>query len=201
MVIHPPLVFLAYSLCIALAATSLAILQYGDDADIDKRMLHQTRPGLLIATLGIGLGGLWAYMVLDWGGYWAWDPVETGSFLPWLALVLMGHLRTRPGKTSTLMWTGLGLATGALALFATLVTRAGGVWAASVHTFVIGDTDGAPPTDVFGRMMILKDRAEGVEIVSYVLLILLLSGVFIRAAQGQHVDPSRTCSSFLLSVL
>jgi len=189
MVIHPPLVFLAYSLCIALAATSLAILQYGDDADIDKRMLHQTRPGLLIATLGIGLGGLWAYMVLDWGGYWAWDPVETGSFLPWLALVLMGHLRTRPGKTSTLMWTGLGLATGALALFATLVTRAGGVWAASVHTFVIGDADGAPPTDVFSRMMVLKDRAEGVEIVTYVLLILLLSGVFIRAAQGATRRP------------
>ena len=189
MVIHPPLVFLAYSLCIALAATSLAILQYGDDTEIDKRMLHQTRPGLLIATLGIGLGGLWAYMVLDWGGYWAWDPVETGSFLPWLALVLMGHLRTRPGKTSTLMWTGLGLATGALALFATLVTRAGGVWAASVHTFVIGDADGAPPTDVFSRMMVLKDRAEGVEIVTYVLLILLLSGVFIRAAQGATRRP------------
>ena len=188
MVIHPPLVFLAYSLCIALAATSLAILQYGDDSEIDKRMLHQTRPGLLIATLGIGLGGLWAYMVLDWGGYWAWDPVETGSFLPWLALVLMGHLRTRPGKTSTLMWTGLGLATGALALFATLVTRAGGVWAASVHTFVVS-ADGTPPTDVFGRMMVLKDRAEGVEIVSYVLLILLLSGVFIRAAQGNTQRP------------
>ena len=188
MVIHPPLVFLAYSLCIALAATSLAILQYGDDADIDKRMLHQTRPGLLIATLGIGLGGLWAYMVLDWGGYWAWDPVETGSLLPWLALVLMGHLRTRPGKTSTLMWTGLGLATGALALFATLVTRAGGVWAASVHTFVVS-ADGTPPTNVFDRMMILKGRAEGVEIVSYVLLILLLSGVFIRAAQGTTRRP------------
>ena len=188
MVIHPPLVFLAYSLCIALAATSLAILQYGDDAEIDKRMLHQTRPGLLIATLGIGLGGLWAYMVLDWGGYWAWDPVETGSLLPWLALVLMGHLRTRPGKTSTLMWTGLGLATGALALFATLVTRAGGVWAASVHTFVVS-ADGTPPTNVFDRMMILKGRAEGVEIVSYVLLILLLSGVFIRAAQGTTRRP------------
>ena len=118
----------------------------------------------------------------------AWDPVETGSFLPWLALVLMGHLRTRPGKTSTLMWTGLGLATGALALFATLVTRAGGVWAASVHTFVVS-ADGTPPTDVFGRMMVLKDRAEGVEIVSYVLLILLLSGVFIRAAQGTTRRP------------
>ena len=188
MVIHPPLVFLAYSLCIALAATSLAILQYGDDAEIDKRMLHQTRPGLLIATLGIGLCGLWAYTVRDCGGYWAWDPVETGSLLPWLALVLMGHLRTRPGKTSTLMWTGLGLATGALALFATLVTRAGGVWAASVHTFVVA-ADGTPPTNVFDRMMILKGRAEGVEIVSYVLLILLLSGVFIRAAQGTTRRP------------
>ena len=188
MVIHPPLVFLAYSLCIALAATSVSILQYGDDEDIDKRMLHQTRPGLLIATLGIGLGGLWAYMVLDWGGYWAWDPVETGSFLPWLALVLMGHLRTRPGKTSTLMWTGLGLAAGALALFATLVTRAGGVWAASVHTFVVKD-EGRPPTDVFSRMLLLKDEAEGVEIVSYVLVILLLCGVFIRATQGQVKRP------------
>ena len=198
MVIHPPLIFLAYSLCIALAATSLAILQYGDDTDIDKRMLHQTRPGLLIATLGIGLGGLWAYTVLDWGGYWAWDPVETGSFLPWLALVLMGHLRTRPGKTSTLMWTGLGLATGALALFATLVTRAGGVWAASVHTFVVS-AEGTPPTDVFGRMMILKDRVEGVEIVSYVLLILLLSGVFIRAAQGTTTRPFSNL--FLIPIL
>ena len=198
MVIHPPLVFLAYSLCIALAATSLAILQYRDDADIDKRMLHQTRPGLLIATLGIGLGGLWAYMVLDWGGYWAWDPVETGSFLPWLALVLMGHLRTRPGKTSTLMWTGLGLATGALALFATLVTRAGGVWAASVHTFVVS-ADGTPPTNVFDRMMVLKDRTEGVEIVSYVLLILLLSGVFLRAAQGSTRRPFTTL--FLIPIV
>ena len=109
----------------------------------------------------------------------------------------MGHLRTRPGKTSTLMWTGLGLATGALALFATLVTRAGGVWAASVHTFVVS-ADGTPPTDVFGRMMVLKDRAEGVEIVSYVLLILLLSGVFIRAAQGTTRRPFRIYSSSLL---
>jgi len=110
----------------------------------------------------------------------------------------MGHLRTRPGKTSTLMWTGLGLATGALALFATLVTRAGGVWAASVHTFVVS-AEGTPPTDVFGRMMVLKDRAEGVEIVSYVLLILLLSGVFIRAAQGATRRPFSNL--FLIPVL
>ena len=57
-------------------------------------------------------------------------------FLPWLLLsswVIFEHAR----ENIDLIWTGLGLATGALALFATLVTRAGGVWAASVHTFVV----------------------------------------------------------------
>ncbi|DAC61553.1 MAG TPA: hypothetical protein D7I03_00425, partial [Candidatus Poseidoniales archaeon] len=58
-----------------------------DTAGIDDRILTLARPGILVTTLGIGLGGLWAYLILDWGGYWAWDPVETGSFLPWLALV------------------------------------------------------------------------------------------------------------------
>ena len=47
------------------------------------------------------------------------------------------HLRTRPGKTSDHMWAGVAMASGALALFATMVTRAGGVWAVSVHTFVV----------------------------------------------------------------
>ena len=34
--------------------------------------------------LGIGLGAVWAYVVLGWGGYWAWDPVENASLIPWL---------------------------------------------------------------------------------------------------------------------
>ena len=61
--------------------------------------------------------------------------------------------------------------------------------------------DGTPPTDVFGRMMILKDRAEGVEIVSYVLLILLLSGVFIGLLKEQPDVHSRISFSYRLSVL
>ena len=44
--------------------------------------------GLLVAwiflSVGIVLGGWWAYEVLGWGGYWAWDPVENAS-LPALA--------------------------------------------------------------------------------------------------------------------
>ena len=102
MVIHPPLIFLGYSFCIHLSAVSISKLFTNSDKGIKQQILAITRPGLLILTLGIGLGGLWAYLILDWGGYWAWDPVETGSLLPWLALVGISHLRTRPGKTSNL---------------------------------------------------------------------------------------------------
>lgn len=43
-------------------------------------------------TLGIVLGGWWAYSELGWGGYWAWDPVENVSFIPWLSLTSFLHI-------------------------------------------------------------------------------------------------------------
>jgi cytochrome c-type biogenesis protein CcmF len=42
-------------------------------------------------TLGIVLGGWWAYEVLSWGGYWAWDPVENASLMPWLVATAFIH--------------------------------------------------------------------------------------------------------------
>ncbi len=188
MVIHPPLIFLAYSFCLHAAAIALSSM-FENAKGIEGRMLASVRPGLFVATLGIGLGGLWAYLILDWGGYWAWDPVETGSFLPWLALVFLSHMRTRPGKASDSAWIGGGLAAGGLALFATLVTRAGGVWASSVHTFVAAD-EGSAPTDAFSRMVLLKeDTFAGVEVMSYMILLLLLVGVWV---QYQRVRCSTT---------
>ena len=111
MVIHPPLIFLTYSFCLHLTAIALSSAYTNNTEGLADRMVRVARPGLLIATLGIGLGGLWAYLILDWGGYWAWDPVETGSFLPWLALVMLVHLRTRPGRVRQEVWIGAGLAT------------------------------------------------------------------------------------------
>ena len=45
----------------------------------------------LFLGIGIGLGAVWAYVVLGWGGYWAWDPVENASLLPWLTGVGLLH--------------------------------------------------------------------------------------------------------------
>mgnify|MGYP001158387670 CR=1 FL=1 len=200
MVIHPPLIFLAYSFCLHLAAVSLSSMFY-ESKGINQRMLSIARPGLLISTLGIGLGGLWAYLILDWGGYWAWDPVETGSLLPWLVLVLISHLRTRPGKTSDSAWIGAGLAAGGAALFATLVTRAGGVWASSVHTFVT-NSESSPPSDAFSRMLVLKtDSTAGVEVITYLVVLLLLMGFWLQLKSNtnpERVLTKRTIGMFAL---
>ena len=65
---------------------------------------------------------------------------------------------------------------GALALFATLVTRAGGAWASSVHTFVV-DAEGSSPPDAFGRIVALAvDAGPGIEVMAYLLVLLTLVG-------------------------
>ena len=182
MVIHPPLIFLAYSLCLTLTSIGISSL-LTNSKGIKERLIHVARPSFFFATLGIGLGGLWAYLILDWGGYWAWDPVETGSLLPWICIVVLLHLRTRPGKTPDHIWAGIAMASGALALFATMVTRAGGVWAVSVHTFVI-NSSGSPPTDVFGRMMVVLSDISGIEVVVYLLGLIQLMGIFLATRLG-----------------
>lgn len=182
MVIHPPLIFLAYSLCLTLTFIAISSIFTNFDG-IKKRLIQVARPAFFFSTLGIGLGGLWAYLILDWGGYWAWDPVETGSLLPWICLVMLLHLRTRPGKTSDHMWAGVAMACGALALFATMVTRAGGVWAVSVHTFVVNSA-GTPPNDVFGRMMVILSDISGIEVMVYLIGIIQLIGIFLASRLG-----------------
>ena len=63
------------------------------------------------------------------------------------------------------MWAGVAMACGALALFATMVTRAGGVWAVSVHTFVVNCR--LTPGRCIGRIMVLLSDASGIEVVVY----------------------------------
>lgn len=175
MVIHPPIVFLYYSLCIATATVALSgIIQKLPSKIIHNSLLPWARSAFFIGTLGIGLGGLWAYTVLDWGGYWAWDPVETGSLLPWLSLLLIIHARSKPNSTSAYRVSpSLGVITGVLAFHATLVTRANGVWA-SVHAFV-GNEETVLSKDPYLRIIDISDSSPvGLEVLSYLLAIILL---------------------------
>lgn len=199
MVIHPPVVFAFYSLCIATSSVVIAGVIRRDPPDvIHKSQLYWARAGFVVGTIGIGLGGLWAYTVLDWGGYWAWDPVETGSLLPWLCLLLVVHARSKAGGSAIIASPAAGLLAGALTFHATLVTRANGVWA-SVHAFV-ADGQGALPQDPYLRVLdVVSFDAIGAELVGYLSAILLLC-VFtvIHLARMQRIDLESKNSNSML---
>lgn len=196
MVIHPPIIFLYYSFCIALTSIVLAHI-FNPNSKFDSLkdgLIHLARPALFVGTLGVGLGGLWAYTVLDWGGYWAWDPVETASLLPWLAILVLLHMPQRPGKTDVRWWALAGLMPGVFALMSTLVTRANGVWV-SRHAFV-GDGSGSIPSDVWGRLMILKgDIGVGIEVMGYLMLIILSASTWMAWYLRQELKESTAPSS------
>ena len=169
MVIHPPVVFVYYSLCLATASIALSGLIRAIPPEVTHAsMIRWARYSFLAGTVGIGLGGLWAYTVLDWGGYWAWDPVETGSLMPWLALLAILHARARNTTRAFSMTPALGLICGALVMHATLVTRANGVWS-SVHAFV-GNGENSLPRDPYVRIVEIIDfSAVGFEVLVYLL--------------------------------
>lgn len=136
MAIHPPMLYLGYvglTVPFAFAISALALGQPGVE------WLRRSRRSTLVAwtflTLGITLGGWWAYEVLSWGGYWAWDPVENASFMPWLVATAFLHsalVQMRRGALQA--WNFVLVITAfALTILGTFLTRSGTV--ASVHSF------------------------------------------------------------------
>ncbi|HJM67318.1 MAG TPA: cytochrome c biogenesis protein CcsA [Candidatus Thalassarchaeaceae archaeon] len=173
MVIHPPVIFAFYTLCVGVGVHAVSAMLFAG-APARDRILHLARPALWVGTLGVGLGGLWAYTVLDWGGYWAWDPVETGSLLPWISLILLLHFRLPKGMVNEDHWfVGLGILPAFFAIHATLVTRANGVWD-SVHAFVAeGEID--PSMGPIQRILELGfSDSAGIEVHLYLLILFCL---------------------------
>lgn len=119
MVLHPPVVFTAYSLSALLFSTTTAHYR--------TRVLAKLT--WLFFTIGIVIGGWWAYRTLGWGGFWGWDPVENASLLPWIAITV--YLHTERSVFINLAFT--------LTLFAAFVTRSGII--SSVHSFGTGYSD------------------------------------------------------------
>lgn len=92
MAIHPPTLFIGYAGLTVPFAYAIGALIVNDDSDA---WVLSSTPFLMLSWLflgiGIGLGAVWAYVVLGWGGYWGWDPVENASLLPWLICVALVH--------------------------------------------------------------------------------------------------------------
>ncbi|MBK7499341.1 MAG: cytochrome c biogenesis protein CcsA [Ignavibacteriales bacterium] len=145
MQIHPPMLFIGFSMATVPFAFAMAALMKNDYREWVNQSLPWVLAGTGILGLGIMMGGYWAYEMLGWGGYWAWDPVENSSLIPWLIGVASIHtmlvqkrsLKSTDGigryaKTNLI----LSILTYVLVLYSTFLTRSGVLGDASVHSFV-----------------------------------------------------------------
>lgn len=136
--IHPPILFLGYSLMTVPYVFALAGLFLKDYRKWITLSLPWTLFGSGVLGLGLMLGGFWAYETLGWGGFWAWDPVENSSLMPWLLAVSLVHTMLVSKKTGGLIKLNYILATFTfiLVLYASFLTRSGILGDTSVHSFV-----------------------------------------------------------------
>jgi len=136
MAIHPPTLYIGFVGFVIPFAFAVASLAVGDfTTSWIKASRRWTLVAWLFLSLGLLLGGRWAYDVLGWGGYWGWDPVENAALLPWLvgtALIHSSIIQEKRGMLKT--WNlFLVVLTFSAVIFGTFATRSGLV--DSVHSF------------------------------------------------------------------
>jgi cytochrome c-type biogenesis protein CcmF len=138
MVIHPPIMFVGYSLTAMPFAFAVAALWRKDYDGWARRAFPWALAGFLVLGCAILMGGYWAYKTLGWGGYWGWDPVENASLIPWIlgvALIHGLHMERAKGRyrKANLLLACLGYLA---VLYGTFLTRSGVLADFSVHSFV-----------------------------------------------------------------
>jgi cytochrome c-type biogenesis protein CcmF len=168
MLVHPPVEFAAYAFTTIVLAAAFAFLISGNKQWIEFS-LRWGRWAWLFYTLGLGLGALWAYVVLGWGGYWAWDPVETANLIPWIALTAFLHAQFQNRKNGDFKYLAavIAISTFVLTILSRFVTKTG-IWLASVHTFDPGDENLKDP------VLRLQNVIENNDTALYLLLMMVI---------------------------
>jgi cytochrome c-type biogenesis protein CcmF len=154
MMIHPPMLYSGYTLCIVPLAFGMgALLARKVDAEWIKATRRFAFAAWLLLGVGIMLGARWSYSELGWGGYWGWDAVENASLMPWLTGTAFLHSLMIQEKRGMLkVWNvSLVLATGTLAIMGTFLVRSGIL--SSIHAFG-GATLGVPFVVLIGVMIL-----------------------------------------------
>jgi cytochrome c-type biogenesis protein CcmF len=137
MTIHPPTLFLGFSMTVVPFAYAMTALMKGKITDWIKPALPWTFAGIMILGTGILMGAAWAYESLSFGGFWAWDPVENASLVPWMTLTACGHVMLifKHRNRALLSTFILSILTFFFILYSTFLTRSGILGDSSVHAF------------------------------------------------------------------
>ena len=155
MATHPPTLYLGYvgfSVPFGFAISAMI------NRDTSPLWIQSIRRWALVSwlflSIGIILGGWWAYRELGWGGYWAWDPVENASFMPWLTATAFVHsIIIQEKKDMLRVWNMvLIIITFTLCIFGTFLTRSGVM--SSVHSFTGSSLGPIFLTFVFSIMIV-----------------------------------------------
>ncbi len=157
MVVHPPLLYVGYvGLSIPFAFAMAALFSGRLGEEWIKATQRWTVFSWMALTLGIGMGGFWAYYELGWGGYWGWDPVENAAFMPWLVTTAFLHSTMVQEKRKMFkVWNlFLSILAFSLSLIGMFLVRSGVL--SSVHSFA-------------------ADPGRGIFILGFLVFMLLLS--------------------------
>ncbi len=153
MAIHPPTLFVGYAgLTIPFAFAIAALITNDSSKEWVVRSQRYALFSWLFLGIGIGLGAVWAYVVLGWGGYWGWDPVENASLLSWIVGVALIHsLTVYRQRGAFKRWSVMcACLTFAFVILGTFISRSGLVQ--SVHAF-----EGDPVSlFLFGALIVLS---------------------------------------------
>lgn len=186
MVVHPPSLYLGFTGFTVPFAFMVAALV---TRRVDASWIDITRRWTIVAwfflTLGLILGGAWAYVELGWGGFWAWDPVENAALMPWLTATAYIHSVIIQKKRGLLqVWNVVLIATTFfLTILGTYLTRSGVVQ--SVHAF--SDSNLGP---YFLAFMFY---------IAFISIILILSRYKLLKAKTTHIHYLSKESAFLLN--
>ncbi len=137
MIGHPPTTYLGFTGFVIPFSFAISALITGKSRE--DEWIRTSRRWTLVAwiflSVGLILGGRWAYDVLGWGGFWGWDPVENAMLMPWLTGTAFLHSMMVTEKRGMLkVWSvALIILTYSLSLFGTFITRTGVI--GSVHAF------------------------------------------------------------------
>lgn len=159
MAIHPSTLFVGYAGLTVPFAYAIAALVVNDPSK--EWVVRAERYALfswLFLGIGIGLGAVWAYVVLGWGGYWGWDAVENASLLSWIVGVALIHSFTVHRQRGAFKRWSIMCAciTFAFVIVGTFISRSGLVQ--SVHAF-----EGDPVSLVlFGALIVCSVLAGAI---------------------------------------
>jgi cytochrome c-type biogenesis protein CcmF len=136
MMVHPPMLYSGYTLCIVPFAFAFgALITRRLEAEWIGAVRRFALAAWFFLGIGILLGARWSWSELGWGGYWAWDAVENAALMPWLTATAVLHsimVQQRRGMLKA--WNAsLVLATGWLAVLGTFLVRSGVL--ESIHAF------------------------------------------------------------------